>query len=366
MTIARSLLVDRSTSGYYHCYSRCVRKAYLCGEPEGGQHRKDWIRDRLILLSGAFALDVGGYAILDNHFHTVVRTDPGRAVKWSNHQVVKRWSKVYPASVRRWALVIICAHPEKRPDHLDDRTAIRLVAGDEERVGLLRIRLADLSWFMRALKEPIARRANIEDGVTGHFWEGRFKSLRILGPIALLATLIYVDLNVIRALLATTPESSDYTSAQDRILLRQLYDKLRGLRRRAPRRARFLLRKDQSGDPTARGATLRMSDPEDGTWLAPIDRRRHENGMLDVELDAYFVMLDHSGRMIRQDKRGAIPAGLPPILERLKIDVHRWRDILRDVGRLFGTVIGGTRAERAAEAARRGVKRVAGVIDPAN
>jgi hypothetical protein len=366
VTIARSLLVDRTTSGYYHCYSRCVRKAYLCGAQEGGQHRKDWIRDRLMLLSGAFALDVGGYAILDNHFHTVIRTDPKRAVRWSSHQVVKRWFKVYPASVRRWALAIACAHPEKRPDHFDERTVIRLVAGDEERVGVLRIRLADLSWFMRALKEPIARRANIEDGVTGHFWEGRFKSLRILGPIALLATLIYVDLNVIRALLATTPESSDYTSAQDRILLRQLYDKLRGLRRRAPRRARFLLRKDQSGDPTARGATLRMSDPEDGTWLAPIDRRRHENGMLDVELDAYFVMLDHSGRMIRQDKRGAIPAGLPPILERLKIDVHRWRDILRDVGRLFGTVIGGTRAERAAEAARRGVKRVAGVIDPAN
>jgi hypothetical protein len=365
VTIARAQIVDRSTSGYYHCYSRCVRKAHLCGPQEGGQHRKDWIRDRLRLLSGAFALDVGGYAILDNHFHVVVRTDPKRAVQWSNHQVAKRWFKIYPASIRRWALAIACAQPEKRPKQFDERTIIRLVAGDEERIGLLRIRLADLSWFMKALKERIARDANKEDGVTGHFWEGRFKSPRILGPIGLLATLIYVDLNVIRALLATTPESSDYTSAQDRILVRQLYEKLRGLRRGAPRRARFLLRKDQSGDGTARRTTLRMSDPEDGIWLAPIDRRQHESGMLDLELDEYLAMLDHSGRAIREGKRGAIPAGLPPILERLKIGADRWMDILRDVGRLCGTVIGGTHAERAAEAARRGVKRVAGAIDPA-
>lgn len=365
MTVARSLLVDRSTSGYYHCYSRCVRKARLCGPEEGGQHRKDWIRDRLRLLSGAFALDVGGYAILDNHFHTVIRTDPKRAVKWSNHQVAKRWFKIYPASIRRWALAIAGAHPEKRPEQFDERAMIRLVAGDEDRIGVLRIRLADLSWFMKALKERIARDANKEDGVTGHFWEARFKSPRILGPLALLATLIYVDLNVIRALLATTPESSDYTSVQDRILVRQLYEKLRGLRRREPRGARSLLRKDQSGDPTARGTTLRMSGPEDDIWLAPIDRRRYEHGMLDAEVDEYLVILDHSGRVIRQGKRGAIPAGLPPILERLNVDADRWREILHDVGRLFGTVIGGTRAERAAEAARRGVKRVAGAIDPA-
>ena len=84
--------------------------------------------------------------------------------------------------------------------------------------------------------------------------------------------------------------------------------------------------------------------------------------MLDLTLEEYLTMLDHSGRVLREDKPGAIPAGLPPILERLKIDAGRWTDILRDVGRMVGTVIGGTPEERAAEAARRGTKWVVGAL----
>ena len=64
MTAARSLLVDVNVTRYYHCISRCVRQALLCGE--GFEHRKQWIEDRLQTLAECFAASVCGFAVMDN------------------------------------------------------------------------------------------------------------------------------------------------------------------------------------------------------------------------------------------------------------------------------------------------------------
>jgi len=71
------------------------------------------------------------------------------------------------------------------------------------------------------LNEYISKRANIEDNCTGHFWESRFKSQALLDERALLTCMAYVDLNPIRACMAKTPETSEYTSIQERIKIKK-------------------------------------------------------------------------------------------------------------------------------------------------
>ena len=93
MTVARSQLVDVKVTRYCHCISRCVRRAFLCGE--GFEHRKQWIEDRLELRSGCFAVSVCGFAVMDNR--VLVRLDEDAAKSWSAEEVVRR--RAWPCSV---------------------------------------------------------------------------------------------------------------------------------------------------------------------------------------------------------------------------------------------------------------------------
>ena len=78
MAIARSRIVDSSVARWYHCISRCVRRAFLLGD---GEHdRKGWIESRLQELSQIFAIAVGGFSVMDNHLHVLLRLDPNVAI----------------------------------------------------------------------------------------------------------------------------------------------------------------------------------------------------------------------------------------------------------------------------------------------
>ena len=85
MTTARKQLISLTDTPYYHCISRCVRRAFLCGEDKNtGQnydHRQGWIEDKLLELSQVFAIDVCAYAVMSNHTHMVLFVDEDSAKK---------------------------------------------------------------------------------------------------------------------------------------------------------------------------------------------------------------------------------------------------------------------------------------------
>jgi hypothetical protein len=202
----------------------------------------------------------------------VIRIDAEQVKAWSDEEVAKRWMQIFTG-------------PLLMHQYLGNAD---LTATEREWVTELfatwRDRLADISWFMRCINEPIARMANHEDHCTGRFWEGRFKSQALLDERALLACMAYVDLNPIRAAMAKTPEQSDFTSIQQRI-----------------------------NQPARDG-------------LQPFADQRDDG--IPFKLKDYLELVDWAGREIKRNKRGNIPAHAPPILTRLKMDASPVLDYL--------------------------------------
>ncbi len=81
----RTQLVDASLTRWYHCLTPCVRRAFLLGE--GEFNRKEWLDERLEELADIFAIGIGGFSVMDNHLHILVRLDPDIAAAWSDEEV---------------------------------------------------------------------------------------------------------------------------------------------------------------------------------------------------------------------------------------------------------------------------------------
>jgi REP element-mobilizing transposase RayT len=334
MPQARKRIIDPSLPTWVHCTSRCVRRAFLCGGT--ADHRRGWLEERLCLLAGIFAVEIAGYAIMENHLHVIVRMQPRHPSTWSEEEVARRWYGIYPADY------FADGTPKPAAEAL-----IQSRRDDHAWVGERRKRLADLGWFMKALKEAIARRANREDGCTGAFWEGRFHSVPLLDQAALIACMAYVDLNPVRARIAETPESSIYTSAYRRIEARN--------RHLATARANALDTGRAECLPDKAGLSRAATHPEDGLWLCPLSSCvvGEELGNRRVDVDDYLMVLDATGRLLKPDKRGCIPSELPPILTRLDLSVEAWLATMQGWRMFAFTSAVGSAAVRAMEAGRR-------------
>ena len=297
MTRPRKALISLTDTPYYHITSRCVRRAFLCGldhySGRSYEHRRQWVVDRIRLLSSLFAIDVCAYAVMSNHYHLVLKLAPDQLADRSDDEIMDRWCALFKGPL------LIQRYREGNALSAAENTTVSDI------VNVWRNKLSSISWFMRCLNQPIARQANREDECTGKFWESRFTSQALRTEEALLSCMAYVDLNPVRAGMSDSPETSEYTSIQERSS--PSFDMYRAIN-------------DQS----------ECGDLFD--FKTPIKPLLHFEGNLEQELQAgilfsfrdYLELVDWTRRIIRKDKKSYIDDELPPILHRLQISPRQW------------------------------------------
>jgi hypothetical protein len=144
---------------------------------------------------------------------------------------------------------------------------------------------------MRILNKGIARLANWENYCTSRFWESRLSSQALLDEKTLAACAAYIDLNLI----TEEPEDSAYTS----------------IKRRCEQT-------EQAKQPNHKN--------QQASGLLPFvgNPRAHMPNGLPFRLSDYLELVDRTGRILRDDKRGSIPEYMPPILVQLNINPKHW------------------------------------------
>jgi hypothetical protein len=242
------------------------------------------------------------WLVMSNHYHVVLHIDRDQAQHWSDVEICTRWLELFSGQVLASRFV--------KGEVLDSAEQQRL----SDLILIWQQRLMDISWFMRCLNEYIAREANKEDEVTGRFWEGRFKSQALLDEKALIACMAYVDLNPVRAKMADTPETSDHTAIKHRIQHHQVKASQNPNRIDQQPEALLPFIGYPGKDQPEKGLPFRYTD--------------------------YLELIDWTGRILREDKRGAIPEDKPDILVRLNLDAKHWAYLAQDFESPFKSLVG--------------------------
>ena len=298
----RSERMPVGAAGIWHITSRCVRRERLL-ESVGS---RAWLAERLAAWFGVLAVDLLGYALMGNHLHLVVRTRPDVARGWTATEVRRRWL----ASLR------VSDGGPAALEALGERL-------DADDLAHARAILAHPGIMLRAVKEGFARRLNRQQDTAGHVWESRYHDVAVIDAGGVLACLVYVDLNPLRAGLVTLPADGLFCSARHRLQV------------------------DRQAPDAALGSRLCRLD---GHPL--LDARGIERGSWSWDSKAVAELTLATARLI-QGQAQSLPAWAEDLLPRLGVVRSAWVTGMAVGGSISGNVLGSHAVRRHAAGSGR-------------
>ena len=212
--------MDPSLIETQHIWTRCVRRAFLMGrDPVTGHdysHRRTWLFSLHEYLASVLMVDVGAPNILSNHFHDTMRSRPDLVEPMTNEEVVWRYSMAWPSWDHK-RKVWFC-----QPTDANLKLKLRRGAEDEDYFPRLRRDLSNISFYMGRLKETISKMANREEKPkqAGPYWAGAFGNRRLDTPTEVVGSVLYCDLQQIKARMVDRLEDSNYSGIQAQIRAR--------------------------------------------------------------------------------------------------------------------------------------------------
>jgi len=163
----------------YHVVSRTTLEGFVLGAVE-----KDHLLGLMKRLSEFYFAEVLGFCVMGNHFHLLVRMHPEST--YSEEEVRERYDRRY-----------------------GQEKAASLGGRQMRELGQ---KMADLSEYIKEIKQDFSRYYNKLHRKKGYFWSERFKSVIVENGETLINCLAYIDLNPVRAGLVKRPEDYRWCS----------------------------------------------------------------------------------------------------------------------------------------------------------
>jgi putative transposase len=184
-------ILVKGASSCYHIVSRINGRAFLLKDKE-----KEAFRDLLRRVAGFCGVEVLTFAILDNHFHLLVRV-PGAVGELSDEALLERARLIYGKERKHQPLSLF-------------RIGLALQVGGDVRQrmrSLIMERMASLPMFVKLLKQRFSVIFNRAHDRVGTLWEDRFHSVLVEDTAAALRAVgAYIDLNPVRAGIVQDPK----------------------------------------------------------------------------------------------------------------------------------------------------------------